>query len=537
MGRQGKRVFYFLGGATILSLGLLCFGASAEDREVALRTLALGTGAGLIAVPLGVVITWVCRSPSFVSRLLLLTCIGLVFMPLFLQVSAWDSAFGKLGWLSTGGESLQPILTGWWAAVWIHGVAAAPQVALIMMIGLSLAGRADEEQAMLDASPFAVFLNVTLRQLLPLVAIGFVWTLVVSAREIAVTDIYRIGTLAEQVYLGYSLGQFNSGLNPWSDEAIAQAESTSWQLTVAVMFWIVVVLLVTISYYLSGYRASRDKIENRSTLDPMTRSKQGVGLILLTAMAIVPVGNLFIRASFGVNRVSGEPVPGYSLNQLARSIGQVFTDYFYEFQWSLSIAVVAASSLTLVALGFAWLAVESRWWRALFVVSIGVLAAVPGPLLGVAVVQLFTCQDIDWLNYLFDRTIFPSALVVAAFCWPLVGLIMYCILAGTGTDSLEHARMEGASRFTRLVRIVLVQNIPAISGCFLIALILGFGELSASQMVLPAGIDTVPRRMLGLLHSGVNELTAAFSIVNFSVIFLTALLVWPLLRKSRRNRA
>jgi ABC-type spermidine/putrescine transport system permease subunit II len=54
-------------------------------------------------------------------------------------------------------------------------------------------------------------------------------------------------------------------------------------------------------------------------------------------------------------------------------------------------------------------------------------------------------------------------------------------------------------------------------------------------MILPAGIDTVPRRMLGLLHSGVNELTAAFSIVNFFVIFVVAMAGWQLIRKSRRN--
>ncbi|MCH2183263.1 MAG: hypothetical protein MK108_14785 [Mariniblastus sp.] len=526
-----------LGVATILSFGLLFFGANAEDRQVALRTLALGLGAGLIAVPMGIAITWVCRSSSIVSRGLLLTCIGLVFMPLFLQVSAWDSAFGKLGWLSTGGDSLQPILTGWSAAIWIHGVAAAPQVALIMMIGLTLLGRAEEEQAMLDAAPAAVFWNVTLRQLLPLVFVGLVWTLVISAREIAVTDIYQIGTLAEQVYLGYSLGQFNTGLNSWSAEAIARAESTSWQLTVAVIFWIVVIFLLAIFYYLRGYRQSHHKIENRSSLYPMTISKQLVGIVLFCAMAIVPLGNLFLRASFGVERVGGEPVPGYSLHQFVDSIGQVFTDYYYEFQWSFSIAIVTALLLLLVALWFAWLAIENVWWRMAFVVSIGALAAVPGPLLGVAVVELFTAQDFAWLNYLFDRTIFPTVLVVAAFCWPPVGLIMYCVLAGTATDALENARLEGAGRLARLVRIAFGQNVAAIAGCFLVALILAFGELSASQMVLPAGIDTVPRRMLGLLHSGVNELTAAFSIVNFFAIFVVAMVIWLLLRKSRRNRS
>ena len=308
MGRRAKIVAFLICLATVVSISLLFFWGDVQDRQVAIRTLALGFGAGLVAVPIGIAITWVCRSRSTVSNLLLLTCVGLVFMPLFLQVSAWDSAFGKLGWLSTRGESLQPLLTGWSAAIWIHGVSAAPQVALIMVIGLTMFGRAEEEQAMLDASSAAVFWNVTLRQLMPLVAVGFIWTLVICAREIAVTDIYQIGTLAEQVYLGYSLGQFNTGINPWSAEAIAQAESTSWQLTVAVIFWIVVVFVLASSSYLRAYSESNHSIENRKSLHPMTISKRLTGIVVLCVIAVVPIGNLVLRASFGVERVDGEPV-------------------------------------------------------------------------------------------------------------------------------------------------------------------------------------------------------------------------------------
>jgi iron(III) transport system permease protein len=535
MDRQAKIVAFLICLATVVSISLLFFWGGVQDRQVAIRTLALGFGAGLVAVPIGIAITWVCRSRSTVSNLLLLTCVGLVFMPLFLQVSAWDSAFGKLGWLSTRGESLQPLLTGWSAAIWIHGVSAAPQVALIMVIGLTLFGRAEEEQAMLDASSAAVFWNVTLRQLMPLVAVGFIWTLVISAREIAVTDIYQIGTLAEQVYLGYSLGQFNTGINPWSAEAIAQAESTSWQLTVAVIFWIVVVFVLASSSYLRAYSESNHWTENRKSLHPMTISKRLTGIVVLCVIAVVPIGNLVLRASFGVERVDGEPVPVHSLGRLTDSISQVFSQYVHEFQWSMAIATVSAVVLILAALWFSWLAIENAWWRMAFVVSIGVLASVPGPLLGVAGLELFTSTDQTWLAYLFDRTIFPAVLVTAAFCWPLVGLITYCVLAGTATDSLENAKLEGAGRLTRLFRIAFLQNVLGVAGCFLVAWILAFGELSASQMILPAGIDTVPRRMLGLLHSGVNELTAAFSIVNFFVIFVVAMAGWQLIRKSRRN--
>ena len=537
MGDRAKYATTLVLAASGLSVCLLWLGVDGYGRQVALRTLGLGLSAGLVSVPLGLLITWVCRSRSLFSDGLVLTCIGLVFVPLFLQVSAWDSAFGKLGWFSTQGDSLQPLLTGWAAAVWIHGVAAAPQVALIMMVGLMMGGRSWEEQAMLDATPSIVFWNVTARKLLPLIMIGFVWTLVVTAREIAVTDIFQIGTLAEQIYLGYSLGQFNPGLSPWSAEDIARAESTRWQLAVALVFWVVVVFVVACFSYLRPYFNSDHWMKDQKSFGPMTWPKLCVGLLLWCGIALVPLGNLLVRASFGVERIAGEPVPDYSLSQLGRSVQRVFTEYNVEMQWSLSIALVSAAVLMVVAIGFCWLAIENLKWRIAFVLCVALLASIPGPLLGVGVVSLCSSYDYDWLAYLYDRTIFPTVLATALFCWPLVALITYCVLAGTAKDALEHANVEGAGQLSRLIRIAVLQNWMAVVGCFLIAFVLSFGELSASQMVLPAGIDTVPRRMLGLLHSGVNELTAAFSLVNFLLVFMLAIISWVLIRRADRSNA
>ena len=231
--RRIRLVSFLVGVLGIAALLMLI--ASQPERAVILRTLTLGFGACLISIPIGTVLAWVILGRGRVSSYLLLTTIGLLFVPMFMHVSAWDSAFGKLGWYSTGGDSLQPILTGWTAAIWVHGIAAAPQVALILWFGLMGGGKVYEEQALLDADSFSVFTGVTIRRAMPLVGLGMLWTLLTCAREIAVTDIFRVGTLAEQIYLGYSLGQLNN-LNLWSPQEIADAESTRWQLCVAFVF-------------------------------------------------------------------------------------------------------------------------------------------------------------------------------------------------------------------------------------------------------------------------------------------------------------
>jgi ABC-type spermidine/putrescine transport system permease subunit II len=42
-------------------------------------------------------------------------------------------------------------------------------------------------------------------------------------------------------------------------------------------------------------------------------------------------------------------------------------------------------------------------------------------------------------------------------------------------------------------------------------------------MVLPPGMDTVPRRALGMLHAGVDEMTAALTLVTIGFVILFAI--------------
>ncbi len=168
-------------------LGVYFFSnATASERSVAFRTIGLGLSASFIAVPIGGLIVWASRGQGFMSRLLFVCTIAMLLVPMFIHVSGWDAAFGKLGWLtSTKGQILKPLVSGWTAAVWIHGIAAAPQVALILLIGLSIGKRVYEEQALLDTTASGVFWNVTIWRLIPLLILSVIWIVVSCAREIA----------------------------------------------------------------------------------------------------------------------------------------------------------------------------------------------------------------------------------------------------------------------------------------------------------------------------------------------------------------
>ena len=131
--------------------------------DVWTRTLGLGLASSAIAIPLGMIIRWVIRKGGRIGGLLTLACLVSTMLPMVIHVSGWDAAIGKLGWLTTArGNVLTPLLSGWWAAVWTHGLIAAPQVGLLLHFCENKLDRVYEKQALLDADGWTTFLSVTL---------------------------------------------------------------------------------------------------------------------------------------------------------------------------------------------------------------------------------------------------------------------------------------------------------------------------------------------------------------------------------------
>ena len=107
----------------------------------------------------------------------------------------------------------------WFAAIWIHATSLGPLLALLLVVQLGFNRRIYEEQGLIDASRWTVFWSITLPRVWPTILVAMMWGIISVSREIAVTDIYQIGTIAEQIYLGYSLGQMDQMLAIWPEGA------------------------------------------------------------------------------------------------------------------------------------------------------------------------------------------------------------------------------------------------------------------------------------------------------------------------------
>ena len=516
---------------TLLQLGILLLvfmGTYAAlepvSRVVLLRTLALGLCASIIAIPMGGVMAWIGLTRSWISRLMLLVMVALLLLPMIIHVSSWDAAFGKLGWLtSVRGQVLEPIVSGWMATIWIHGVAAIPQVALLFLLYAWTDRREYEQQALLDGSRIKVFWCITFPRYIPMIVAATLWIVVSCAREISVTDLYQVGTLAEQVYLGYSL---NNGtvLGVWAQDPLTEASQLNYRLTWLTVGFLFVVSLLFLWRLLS--LRSEDIQQAWSDRRDASRWQWMLGWLIVITLVAVPMVNVMLRACFFVREVDGQAIPSYSLAQLPEAVSRACVDYQDEFMWSAAISIATATIMMLVSMTFVQLARTSVVGKMVFAVLLAVSLALPGPVIGETLAAGFNLLEGEFWIWLVDYTVLGPVVASSIFCWPTAGILIWMLFRRTPQSALENAFLEGAGPWKRFWVFGINANRTALAGTWLILFAVSYGELSASQMVRPAGMDTVARKMLGDLHAGVNELTAGITIVTTVAVVGISLLGW-----------
>ncbi|MEM6331017.1 MAG: hypothetical protein AAF790_12300, partial [Planctomycetota bacterium] len=207
--------------AAVVCVALLIAGAGPRVRGLLGATGWAVAGSLALAVPLG---GWlgVCiaktRAPG--RRVAVWLLAAQVFLPLYVHAAAWKAAFGQLGWWTqgtAGAGPVDPLLAGLPGVAWVHGLAAAPWVALITAAALATVDRSQEEAASLDAGPLAVLLRITLRYAGAGAAAAALWCAVLVAGEMTVTDLLRVRTFAEEVYTQAASGLFDRGSGGYSN--------------------------------------------------------------------------------------------------------------------------------------------------------------------------------------------------------------------------------------------------------------------------------------------------------------------------------
>lgn len=488
--------------------------------SLAENTFRLTFGTLAVTLPAGVLIaTLLYRSNLPAVRCWRVGLILVLFVPLPLTATAWQSAFGGHGW--------QPWDHGVGPAIAVHSLAALPWVIWLIGLGLVRVEREYEELARLTYGPIGTFFRVTLPRSAPTIGLAAMWVAVQTGTEIVVTDLMLVRTFAEEVYT-----QFVG-----SGEGLARTAAVSlpWSLTTGLIAFV----LVT--------RWERRWVTSEGGREPVPLYRFGrvgrvvVSLVLLVTvmmLAGVPLAGLVWRAGGG--HVRNWDAIGF-LDQVAavpEAHGWVIVQGLF---WAGVAGLVAAS----VALIASWVGRASGPWRVgLFVLA--VLAwTLPGPVIGFGLKQVIDAgMDLEeallgaagpFRAAFYDGpSPLPLVWVEVVRMFPFALAIVWPAVRGVPRDQIEMAQTEGASEIQQIRHVVW----PGVRGHFWVAVVavavLSLGEVSAGKLVQTPGYETFAQVMFDQMHYGVGAELAAMCLWQVAVTATVVGVLFVLATRSNR---
>jgi iron(III) transport system permease protein len=513
-----------LAGAAVVPFLLT---TSPRERGLALNTLLLVAGTCAISLPLGTLLAvLVARTDVPGRKLLVLLLAMLLFMPLYVQNASWQAGFGQQGWweLLFSRLGAPPPLDRWRGAIWIHAVAAVPWVALIVGAALRQVEPELEEAALVEGSPWLVLWRVTLRRSLAAIIAAGLWIAVAVAGEITITDMWQLRTYAEEVYIGFALGD------------------TIEEVTLHVLPGVILVVWLGLAALVAIVQIAPHSAQPQPR-PPLTfrlgRWRWPLTIVAwLTAALLVgvPLGSLVVKLGFVVTQDGAERVRSWSLAAAGDVLVRSPWEFRREILWSLITGSMAATVAVVVATPLAWAVRQRGVGLAAALLLVAILLAIPGPILGLGLIKVFNNPQWPWLNAMYDRSIVVVVIALFLRALPLAILVLWHALASVPTATLEIAALEGAGAWRRLWRVALPQRLPAIAAAWLVALALAIGDLSASFLVLPPGLSLLSRRIFEEAHYGVDNRLAGLTLTAIGLVSLIAAMAILIVRLQLRAR-
>lgn len=496
----------------LLALAVACCATAAvllrdDSRQLMLlrNTLLLAAGSCAISLPMGTALAFLLWRTDVPGRRLALAVMGgLLITPLYLQAAAWDAGWGQLGWYSlVRGPSATPWLSGWHGAVWVHALASVPWVVLLVGAAAVAVEPELEEDALLAGSTWQALVHVTLPRMFAGVAIAAGWVLLATSVEMTVTDLFRVRTYAEELYSGFALGD---------------SPAVAWWMALPGILAGSALVLVAIAAALRAAPALQTPQRSSRCYRLKNARVPAACTVLLCCllMAGIPLANLVGKAGLVVQQVGDLRVRHWSAWHFFHVIASSVSKFRQELFWTLLIGTLAATCAVTCGAGLAWLARYGgrRAIPALVVAAAGL--AIPGPLIGLGVIWLLDREGQGLLVWLYDRTVFAPVLAILVRVLPLAILGCWYVLRSVADDALDCAASEGAGAWTRFRLVALPQRRAGLAAAWLAVFCAAAGDLACSILVVPPGVTTVPVRVFGLIHAGVDDQVAGLCLVVFA---------------------
>ena len=156
-----------------------------------------------------------------------------------------------------------------------------------------------------------------------------------------------------------------------------------------------------------------------------------------------------------------------------------------------------------------------------------VCLVIPGPFLGLAIIGLLNRPGLPWLVWLYDHSILAPWMALTVRAMGPAVLVLWHGVRTIPQPMLDSAATEGCGWLGQLGRIVLPQRLPALGVAWLIGLALALGDLTASILVVPPGVETLSIHIFNLVHYGVEDQVAGICLALTAALgALAAAVTW-----------
>ncbi|MBI3408320.1 MAG: iron ABC transporter permease [Planctomycetes bacterium] len=480
--------------------------------SLAWNSIVLVAGVLALALPLGTLLAVLLfRTDLPLRRAVLFATVLLVFIPVAVQVSAWQGLLGNLRVWDT--DSGRPWARGMMPAIWVHAVAALPWVVLIVGIGLAWVERELEEQALLSVGPWRVLWHVTLPRCRGAIAAAAFWVAVLTAGDISATDMFLVPTFAEEMQTQFTLG---------GPESVTNTLRLCWP-ALAIMF----ILLVALTPRIERAMPPLQNPLRPPVLFSLGRMRYpwlSVVLALAIIFLILPLGALAWKLG-----QAGQP-RSWSAENAWLQLRGVAVIYGRKVLLNVGVAAFTGIVTTGIALIACWLSRESRIYRTFLLTIMAWCWTLPGPLAGVGLqsfiqmlVQLVP-GDLAFHALYYDSSPLPIIWVNLIRFLPFAVALLWPAIRMVPTELRDAARLEGASAGQELLHVYLPLTKSAFFGAAVAVAALSLGEVGATARVDTPGWDSFAKLIFDRMHYGVENNVAALCLLLVGAVSLAYLI-------------
>ncbi len=467
----------------------ICF--SERSLKLLFNSLTIALGATLVGLIVGLPLGFfIARTDIYLKGLLRYLQLLPLLIPAYISAIAWISLLGS----ST--------IYGHWIAILILGLSYFPFISLLTISGLSTLDKRLEEQALLSASQWKVFLGITLPLILPFVIAGSLFVFVFSVSDYGVPALLRVNTYPLEIF-----AQFSAFYNP--------------RLAVLSSFPL---LFLTFALIVISYLIMKDKcyvsLEGTSK-QPKVIELKGCRFIssLFVWLTIFLAGFLPLIILI----ISAGSISSYKV-AVKTSLNPILT--------SLGLSFLGATLC--VGLGF-FLSffierAKSKFRTAIDMLSILPLA-IPAIILGIGLIKLWNRPSTEFIYSGFLIVVFGF---IARFI-PFSVRIISSNFKQLNPNMEEAASLSGVGFFKTAFKILLPLTKTGILASWVICFIFCMSELATTLLVIPAGFETLSIKIYTLMHYGVGRLTSALCIILVLVTIIPVLFLGWIFKKTLIN--